>query len=78
MSIRAVLLTPLALSETRPLSAFDPCRGCAAPCDRFDVARCAAPRRSEAGCRRRCDARRACVIGPEHRYTEAAEAHHAG
>jgi hypothetical protein len=89
MSIRAVVLTPCELPETHPLSSFDPCRGCAAPCaracrgqafagERFDVARCAATRRREAGCRHRCDARGACVIGTEHRYAEAAEAHHMG
>jgi ferredoxin len=87
MSIRAVVLTPLELPETQPLSTFDPCRGCAAPCaracpgravvgERFDVSRCVATRRREAACRLRCDARRGCVIGPEHRYADAAEAHH--
>ena len=89
MSIRAVVLTRCELAETHPLSSFDPCRGCAAPCARacrgqafagegFDVARCAATRRREAGCRRRCDARRACIIGTGNRYAEAAEAHHMG
>jgi epoxyqueuosine reductase QueG len=87
MSLRAVVLTPLELPESGPLTDFDPCGGCAAPCasacrgsaiadDRFDVARCAATRLREAGCRSRCDARRACVIGPEHGYAAAAEAHH--
>ena len=87
MSIRAVVLTVQELPETRPLAAFDPCRGCAAPCDRacrgaavagerFDIAGCAATRRVEAACRLRCDARRACVVGTEHRYADVAEAHH--
>lgn len=87
MSIRAVVLTARELPETHPLAAFDPCRGCAAPCDRacrgaavagdrFDVAVCAATRRAEAACRLRCDARRACVVGAEHRYADVAEAHH--
>lgn len=87
MSIRAVLLTPLALPAGEPLADFDPCPGCAAPCARacrggafdggpFDVARCAATRSQEPACRLRCDARRTCVIGPQHGYVEAAEAHH--
>jgi hypothetical protein len=87
MSLRAVLLTPLRLSDTPPPGDFDPCPGCAAPCaeacpgaaptpDGFDVARCAATRRERPACRDRCDARRACVIGPEHAYAAAAEAHH--
>jgi epoxyqueuosine reductase QueG len=87
MSIRAVVLTPQELPETRPLATFDPCRGCSAPCDRacrgaavagerFDIPACAATRRVEAACRLRCDARRACVVGREHRYADVAEAHH--
>jgi epoxyqueuosine reductase QueG len=87
MSIRAVLLTPLALPASAPLADFDPCPGCAAPCaqacrgaalvaGRFDIARCAATRSKELDCRVRCDARRACTVGPRHGYAEAAEAHH--
>jgi len=89
MSLRALVLTPLSLPESRPLADFDPCPACAAPCAaachgqalagaRFDPAACAATRERELACRHRCDARRACVIGPEHRYGEAAEAHHMG
>lgn len=87
MSIRAVLLTPLALPEDAPLADFKPCHDCPAPCasacpgsalarSRFDVLRCAAVRQSEPGCALRCAARRACVIAPEHGYDEVAEAHH--
>jgi len=89
LSLRAVLLTPLAFPETPPLADFDPCSGCAAPCAAacpgdalpvtgFDVASCAATRSLRVPCRERCDARRACVIGPEHAYAAAAEAHHMG
>ena len=42
----------------------------------FDVAACRATRVSESACRLRCDARRACVIGPDHAYSPEAEAHH--
>ena len=28
------------------------------------------------GCRLACDARRACVVGPEHAYSVEQEAHH--
>jgi hypothetical protein len=59
------------------------CRGEAVPTAagvfdsaRFDVAACCATRASEPGCRLRCDARRACVIGPDHAYSPAAETHH--
>jgi hypothetical protein len=89
LSLRALLLTPLTLPETPPLAGFDPCSACAAPCAAacpgdalrpagFDVARCAATRRLRPDCRVRCDARRACVVGPEHAYAAAAEAHHMG
>jgi len=49
--------------------------GSAAPA-RFDVGRCAALRRRHPPCRLRCAARRACVVGGEEAYSEAAEAHH--
>jgi hypothetical protein len=42
---------------------FDPCRDCPAPCERAG---------SDLGARRR-----ACVVGPEHTYSEAELAHHA-
>ena len=43
---------------------------------KIDVAACRVARASEPGCRLRCDARRACVIGPDHAYIPEAEAHH--
>ena len=61
MSLRAIVLAGAQWEEGVPL-AFDPCRGCPAPC--------AAASTHEA-------ARRACVVGPEHVYGEAALAHHA-
>ena len=59
MSLRAIVLTSLEWESGAPL-AFDPCRDCPAPC--------AAATSHEA-------ARRACVVGPEHVYGEAALAH---
>lgn len=87
MSIRAVLLTSRSVPETPALRDFAPCDGCPAPCAeachgsavgpaRFDVEACAAARRREPACRLRCDARRACIVGPEHAYDADAEAHH--
>jgi hypothetical protein len=87
LSLRALLVTGL---ETRPSAAladFDPCRGCPAPCASacpgraispagFEIQRCAATRQREPGCALRCDARHSCVLGQEHAYAEAAEAHH--
>jgi len=61
ISLRALVLTSAEWEEGAPL-AFDPCRDCPAPC--------AAASTHEA-------ARRACVVGPEHVYGEAALAHHA-
>jgi hypothetical protein len=64
MSLRAIVLTRLEWGTGPGGSlAFDPCRGCPAPCE--------APGLSPAA--RRC----ACVVGPEHTYCEAALAHHA-
>jgi epoxyqueuosine reductase QueG len=87
LSLRALLLVPRALPQSEPLARYEPCRGCPAPCaracpgralagERFDLERCAANRGRDAGCALRCDARRACVVGPEHAYADHAEAHH--
>ena len=87
LSLRAVLLCERALVPTPALSGFAPCQGCPAPCaeachgralagPRFDTAACRDTRRREPACEARCDARRACVLGQEHRYRERAEAHH--
>lgn len=87
MSLRAILLLPLALPATPALDDFEPCRGCPAPCSEacpgaalsaegFDVGRCAATRRRVPGCALKCDARRSCVLGRGDRYEDIAEAHH--
>jgi hypothetical protein len=61
MSLRAIVLTGAAWEARAPL-AFDPCRACPAPC---------------ADAITREAARRACVVGPEHAYGDAQQAHHA-
>lgn len=89
LSLRAALLTVRDLPGAGPIPGFDPCTGCPAPCAEacpgaalrpapagFSVERCAAARAREPGCRSRCDARRACVLGRDHAYAAPAEAHH--
>lgn len=87
MSLRAAILTDAALPADSPLGGSGPCEACPAPCaeacpgaalatGRFDAARCAATRHRELDCTARCGARRACVVGPEHGYSDRAEAHH--
>jgi hypothetical protein len=87
LSLRALVLCDLPLAPTSALRDFDPCPGCAAPCAsachgralggaRFDTTACRTTRLREPACALRCDARRACVIGPEHAYDADAEAHH--
>jgi hypothetical protein len=87
LSLRALHLCERALVPTPALQGFAPCEGCPAPCAdachgralagaRFDTAACRETRLREPACEVRCDARRACVLGREHRYRERAEAHH--
>ncbi len=83
-SIRALILTSAELQQTGPLRDFAPCEGCPAPCEAacpggavraegFDAGACARTSEARPGCRERCDARRACVVGREHRYPDALE-----
>jgi epoxyqueuosine reductase QueG len=90
VSLRAVVLTTASWVPDSPQlqgQPFDPCRDCPAPCaaicpgaavaaSGFDVARCGATRAALPDCRSSCASRRACVVGPEHAYSEAALAHH--
>jgi epoxyqueuosine reductase QueG len=86
IALRAVLLVgePLPLVEA---PAFDPCRDCPAPCARachagvvgasgLDCAGCYRARLTLPACAETCDARSACVIGPEHAYSREQIAHH--
>lgn len=85
-AIRALMLTERPLVPTPAIPGPGPCDGCPAPCASacpvaapraagFDRGACRAHREATPVCRTRCDARRACVVGPEHAYSEAAEAH---
>ncbi len=89
LSIRALLLTEKAFPPSRPLSEpeFAPCHGCLAPCLEacpgsaplaagFDADACGRTRAVQPACAERCDARGACVVGPEHRYDSEGEAFH--
>lgn len=86
LALRALLLSAQPLAPTPPL-AGSPCDGCAAPCAvachgralppaGFDAAACARTRLRDPRCALRCDARRACVVGPTHAYDAELEAHH--
>jgi hypothetical protein len=86
ISFRALLFVPQALASAGPLD-FAPCAGCDAPCARachgnavgaegLDSQGCYATRLFQADCALRCDARSACVVGPEHAYPQAQLAHH--
>jgi hypothetical protein len=86
IALRAVLL----VGESLPLVApapFDPCRDCPAPCasachagvvgaDGVDRAGCYQARLTLPACAEACDARSACVVGPEHAYSREQIAHH--
>jgi len=86
ISIRAVLLAHESLAAAQPAS-FEPCSGCPAPCAAachgqvvgargVDVAGCYHVRLTNPACALACDARSACVVGPEHAYSRAQIAHH--
>ncbi len=85
-SLRAGILTDLALSPGTPLSGAGPCADCPAPCtaacpadaprpEGFSVSRCGEVRRAATPCAILCHARRACPLGQGHAYPPAAEAH---
>ncbi len=87
LAVRALLLTERELSATSSDPEFQPCGGCPAPCQAacpgaalpatgFDLDRCVSTSRNQAACQIGCAARRACVVGPEHRYDPEAEARH--
>ena len=87
MSLRGVVFTSECI-EPPAVESFDPCTGCPAPCqsachgrviakDGVDVDGCYRTRLTNPECALRCDARRACVVGPEHAFSPEQEAHHA-
>jgi hypothetical protein len=64
MSLRALVLTRADWgTRLHAPGGFDPCQNCPAPCER------AGPDPTER--------RLACVVGPQHAYSDAARAHHA-
>ena len=86
ISLRGVLFVAESL-QTRRKPGFDPCTDCAAPCESachggvvsasgVDVAACYQTRQSLPDCALRCDARAACVLGPEHAFERDQVAHH--
>jgi hypothetical protein len=86
ISIRAVAYLDVA-ATTPPAPEFDPCTNCAAPCEAacngnvvsqhgLDIEGCFRTRIVDRRCRTRCDARKACVLGPEHAFSSDAVAHH--
>lgn len=86
IAIRAVLLLADRAAPSAP-ALFSPCDGCPAPCVRachgavigaqgVDSAACYRVRLTHPACESACDARSACVVGPEHAYTREQIAHH--
>ena len=83
---RAVILTSMRF----PVSRFpdrSPCSGCPAPCVKvcpveaasqtgFRWQKCVQHRLSQAGCRTQCDAREACPVGTDSRYSREQSAYH--
>lgn len=86
ISLRAVVYSTESVEPAAPLD-FDPCTGCPAPCVTacrgraigeagLDGEGCFRTKLLDAGCRVACDARAACVIGPEYAFPPAAVAHY--
>ncbi len=86
IAIRGILFLQDSVPFREP-RAFDPCNGCPAPCqiachgsavgpDGVNVEQCFRTKILKRACRADCDARRACVIGPEHTYSDDQIAHH--
>jgi epoxyqueuosine reductase QueG len=86
IAIRAVLLLADDVPFCEP-PAYSPCEGCPAPCARachggvigpsgVDSAACYQVRLTNPSCASACDARSACVVGPEHAYSREQIAHH--
>jgi epoxyqueuosine reductase QueG len=86
LAIRAVLLVAESLEYAEP-APFDLCPTCPAPCATachgqvisargVDVAACYRTRLTLPACALACDARSACVVGPEHAYSREQIAHH--
>ena len=86
ISIRGVLYLDQDVPFAEP-EPFEPCVGCPAPGARachggvvgpesVDQRGCYRTKILKAACRTACDARSACVVGPEHAFTREQIAHH--
>jgi len=86
ISIRGAIFLDQAVPFTEP-APFDPCNGCPAPCaaachgqvvgsDSVDARGCFRTKILKRACRAACDARSACVVGPEHAFSPEQIAHH--
>lgn len=86
ISIRGVLYLQEELASPT-LEVFDPCTGCPAPCalachggvvgsDGVDSVGCFRTKLLQPACRAACDARSACIVGPEHAFSAEQIAHH--
>ena len=86
ISIRGAIFLREELPFREP-EAFDPCSGCPAPCatachgqvvgpDGLDPRGCFRTKILKRACRAACDARSACVVGPEHAFSREQIAHH--
>jgi hypothetical protein len=86
IGVRAVLLLAEDVHFREP-RAYAACDGCPAPCvaachgavvgpSGVDAAACYQVRLTLPACADRCDARSACIVGPEHAYSVEQTAHH--
>ncbi len=86
LSLRGLVYLPRAVAWAEP-EPFAPCTGCPAPCASachggvvglrgVDVEGCYRSRLELEPCKLRCDARAACVLGPEHAFPPEQVAHH--
>jgi hypothetical protein len=86
LSLRGLVYLPHAVPGSEP-EPFAPCSDCPAPCasachagvvgtDGLDAGGCYRARLELEPCKLRCDARAACVLGPEHAFLPEQVAHH--
>jgi hypothetical protein len=86
LSIRGLVFATETVPFREP-EPFSPCTGCPAPCESachgqvvssagVDVEGCYRTRLTLDACALRCDARAACVVGPEHAFPPEQVAHH--
>ena len=85
MGLRAACMLPVSLPETK--ARIDLCSSCASPCisacpgsalegGQWSVDACASFHRESSRCATHCDARAACPVGDEHRYSKSQIRYH--